>query len=201
MKVELPKQNNFEIAYNRAAEMLRRADLRKTSTRCGIQYAEGYLSVLYFNSEYRIHLPDVSFQPEILSMMERILVLHYLTEKADHPAKGEYVAFKNLPGASFYSTPYRKRSLQQIIRVFGETPDDLLTVSRILGATPAEFGDISVRLQVFPKIETIVVLYRGDEEFPPEAEILYRDDVINYLSLEDITVLSGIIASRLSKGL
>ncbi|MCK5093672.1 MAG: DUF3786 domain-containing protein, partial [Spirochaetes bacterium] len=33
--------------------------------------------------------------------------------------------------------------------------------------------------------------------FPPEANILYRDDIINFLPLEDIAVLSGLIAGRL----
>lgn len=119
--------------------------------------------------------------------------------RADHPSKGEYVAYKNLPGASFYSTPYRRRSVGRLLGTFGDEPDELLSVSKVLGGTPDELGDVSARIRIFPKIEAVIVLYRGDEEFPPEAEILYRDDVINFLSLEDISVLSGVLASRLSK--
>jgi len=52
-------------------------------------------------------------------------------------------------------------------------------------------------LNVFPEFEVVVVMYREDDEFPPEANILYRDDIINFLPLEDIAVLSGLIASRL----
>jgi hypothetical protein len=126
-------------------------------------------------------------------------VLHYLTVRANHPTKGEYVAYKNLPGASFYASPYRRRSIERLIGIFGEGPDEIISISKVLGGTKAELGDVSVRLPILPKIEAVIVLHRGDDEFPPEAQILYRDDVINYLTLEDIAVLSGVLAGRLSK--
>jgi len=43
-----------------------------------------------------------------------------------------------------------------------------------------------------------VVLYTGDEEFPAEANILFNDEIGNFLSLEDVAVLAGSIATRLS---
>lgn len=36
-----------------------------------------------------------------------------------------------------------------------------------------------------------------DEEFPPEAIMLFKDDIINYLLLEDIAVTAGFITGRL----
>ncbi len=237
MKIELPKQNNYEVAYNKAAGLLRDSDLGDTSSRCGVRVGEGsteaqkgsteaqkgsteaqkgstgekILLVEYLGSEQRILMPEVRFQPgslsgteqisgmEQISFMEQILVLHYLTMQADHPSRGEYVAYKNLPGASFYSGPYRRRSVGRLLETFGDDPDELLSAAKVIGGTPDELGDVSARIRIFPKIEAVIVLHRGDEEFPPEAEILYRDDVINFLSLEDVSVLSGVLVSRLSK--
>ncbi len=137
--------------------------------------------------------------PPSLSFGEQILVLHYLTSVENHDTKEEYVSYKNLPSASFYNPTFRKRSTNRILSAFVDNPEALLDVSKALGAERAELGDVSVRLQVFPKIVVVVLLYRGDEEFPPETELLFRDDIINFLSLEDIAVLSVFVASRLIK--
>jgi hypothetical protein len=68
-----------------------------------------------------------------------------------------------------------------------------------LGGVPEEYGDRSMRILVFPRAALIVVLHRGDEEFPPEANILFGNDIADYLSLEDISRLGGITALRLAK--
>jgi len=197
MKIELPKQNNYEIAFNSAADLLRKADMVEVAERCGAQWEGDSLRLRYFNSDCRILFPEVSFDPPAISLAEKILVLHYLTSRESHPAKGEFVAYKNLPSASFYNPTYRKRGTNRVLSAFGSRPEVLWELAGMLGAGRAEYGDVSLRIPVFPKIDAIVLIYRGDEEFPPEAEFLFKDDIISYLSLEDVAVLAGTIASRL----
>jgi hypothetical protein len=206
MRPELPKQNNYEVAFSRAAERLRHQDSAEVCARCGVSEAAGGLIVPYLGGRCAVRLPEVNFDPEELPMMEKILILHYLTGSED-PAggieqrgTGEYISYKNMPGAAFYNRPYRKRGTERILRAFGQRPHDVVQASSALGGVESDMGDVSVRFLVFPKIEAVLVLYHGDEEFPPEAEILYRDDVARYLSLEDVAVLSGVLASRLTKG-
>ena len=199
MKIELPQQNNYEVAFSRAAAILRKVDLEAIRTRCGIRVEKRSLIVPYFNAECRITLPEVAVVPEI-PLGEKILLLHYLTSNENRSHKGEYVSYKNLPGASFYNRPYRKRGTDRILKTFGAGPEALAPAAVILGGEYAEIGDLSFRFFAFPRVEILLVLYRGDEELPPEAEFLYRDDIIDYLSLEDIAVLSGVLASRLIKG-
>ena len=86
MKIELPKQNNYEVAYNKAAELLRDSDLGHTSSRCGVMVreeskvaqkdskGEKTLLVEYFGSEQRILMPEVRFQPVSCSAPEENLV-------------------------------------------------------------------------------------------------------------------------------
>ncbi len=208
MRMNLPKQNNYEIAYSRAAEQLRRLDVREVCERCGLTGSPGGLLVPYLGGECEVSLPDVRFDPDELPLMEKILILHYLTgtgapegsagSPEEAPAR-EYVSYKNLPGAAFYYQPYRKRGTARILKAFGDRPRDVVEASSVLGGVEHDMGDVSVLLRVFPRIDAVLVLYRGDEEFPPEAEILYRYDVARYLSLEDVAVVSGILAGRLIK--
>ena len=63
----------------------------------------------------------------------------------------------------------------------------------------AELGDASFQFEILPRIRGLVVFYVGDEEFPPEANILFNEEIVNFLPLEDVAVLAGLIATRLSK--
>ena len=65
--------------------------------------------------------------------------------------------------------------------------------------TEAELGDASFRIDILPKVGGLVVLHAGDEELPAEANILFDDEIVNYLPLEDVAVLAGLIATRLAK--
>ena len=199
MKKELPRQNSHEIAFNRAADLLRAGDPDDICRRSGAKSYGGSISITFFRDEYEIQLPEVVFNPPDLSPGEKILILHYLTSKGTTSTKGEYVSFKNLPGASFYNPTYRKRGPDRILKLFGRDIEQIVEAAEVLGASRAALGDVSVKFSIFPKIESLIVLFRGDEEFPPEANILFNDDIINYLSLEDVAVLSGFIAGRLNK--
>ncbi len=198
MEKKLPRQNSYEIAFNKAADLLRAGDIDVICNRSGARSGGKKLFISFFKDEYEIKLPGVSFNPPNLSPGEEILILHYLTSTGTASTKGEYVSFKNLPSASFYNPTYRKRGPDRILKQFGHAIDRIVKAAEVLGGRRASLGDVSVKLRVFPKVEAIIVLFRGDEEFPPEAGILFNDDIINYLPLEDIAKLSGIIAGRLS---
>ncbi len=201
MKNENKSSNIYEASFNKAADILRSSDPGYICGICGTRSIPAGILVPYFDKEYTVKLPEVTFEPPDLSIYEQILILHYLTTMEDHTVKGELISFKNLPGAFFYDQTYKKRGPGQILRKFGDNIDRLTEAAEKLGGEKAEFGDVSVKLPVFPGIEAVVVLYRGDDEFGPDANILFKDDIINYLPLEDIAVLSGLIGSRLKKAL
>lgn len=194
-------QNIYEASFNKAAEILRSSDLDQISRVCGISLKGSDIIIPFFNEQYTIKMPEVTFQPPTLSIYEHILILHYLTTFKDYSTKGEFVSFKNLPGAFFYNSTYRKRGPDQIIKIFGSNVEKIIEASEKVGGKKAEYGDVSVKLNIFPGVEAVVVMHRGDDEFPPEANILYGDNIINFLPLEDIAVLSGLIASRLKKAI
>ena len=191
--------NNYEKAFKAAAALLRSGNIDEICLRSGARKKGNTFSIAFFNDEYRIILPEVVFDAQALSLTERILILHYLTTKESFSTKGEFVSFKNLPGASFYNPTFRKRGPERILKRFGYNIEEITAAAEKLSGSRAEYGDVSFRLTIFPKIEAVIVLYRGDEEFPPEAGILFNDDIINHLPLEDIAVTAGLIAGRLEK--
>jgi hypothetical protein len=65
----------------------------------------------------------------------------------------------------------------------------------------AKYGDVSVTIPAFSRVPITIVVWKGDEEFPPSASILFDDTVLDYLSAEDINVLCQTVTWRLVKSL
>jgi hypothetical protein len=76
---------------------------------------------------------------------------------------------------------------------------DLSVAAARIGGESWQEGDAAARFRLFPKIDAVVVAYDGDEEFPADVSILYSNTIVNFLSLEDVAVLGGDIAGRLTR--
>ena len=184
-------------AYDQAVSILREADIKSIIDRSGAYVTKDGLGLSYFNRQVEITLPDVTFTKGAAGPVDKLIILHYLTSRGNENTCGEYVGYKDLPGGMFYYPAYFKQGPARIAKRFGGNPPSLIEAAARLGAEKAGFGDASVKLSILPNVKVLIVVYKSDAEFPQEAFILYRDDVINYLSLKDISMLSGEIVSRL----
>jgi hypothetical protein len=52
-------------------------------------------------------------------------------------------------------------------------------------------------IKAFPRVPLTVVLWKGDEEFPAAASILFDSSITDYLPVEDIIELSETTVWRL----
>ena len=54
-------------------------------------------------------------------------------------------------------------------------------------------------MPVFPKVPLAVVLWRGDDEFPPEVNILFDRTANSVLRTEDLAICGALTVSKLRK--
>jgi len=195
-KTSPPKQNNYLIAENLALDALRAVNLDELCAKNGASFCEPTLEIPYFNQPVKLNYPELTFDDE-LPVFERILVLHYLLGQEGKTDSAELVPFKLLPGALAYDPAYQNRGPKRLARLFGANPDKLIHAAKLLGGFAASLGDVSLTVPVFPKVPVTIVLYLADEEFSASAKIFYRRDITNYLSVEDVAVLAGIVVSKL----
>ena len=125
-----------------------------------------------------------------------ILLLHYLKQKlrglpliAD-----EWVSFKQLEGGEGYYPAFKKRVINPIINKYGSNSEVLLDLLERFKAKRIQLADTSVVLEVFDGIPVLITLWRGDEEFGPEANMLFDRSIKDIFCTEDIVVLSGLVA-------
>jgi hypothetical protein len=159
------------------------------------------LIVPYFGQPRRVTWPEVtvaSVEGEgELPLTEQILILHYLENTSGAEPEGANVDFKQVPQGSFYWSAFVSRAQKPLLMTFGNAPDFYLQVATAMGGSPQPFGDAAARFLAFPLVPITHVLWRGDEEFDPEASILFDATIPEHLPTEDIAALAGASVYRL----
>lgn len=128
-----------------------------------------------------------------------VLILHYLLGCGPRPPTGELVTFRDIPGGEMYYTAFKARAIDKISRVFGERPRGLVEAGQSIGGVELTMGDASIELRPFPKIAIAFVVWQGDEEVPPSANILFDSGALDILPMEDLSVVGNLAASKLVK--
>jgi len=202
--MELPKQKNYQQTFELACATLRGMDLQERAKRGGADYfrsADGERIVLQcFSESYEVRFPEVTFSSpgkKVVSLVTRILVLHYLIQADGTPLSGRWVPYKEVPGGMLYAPVFSRRVTEPLVKVFGNSAKAFKEAGLRIGASLCEIGDASFIVQAFPFVPLQYVLWEGDEEFPPTLQLLFDRSVDHYLSLEDMVVLGQMATGRL----
>ena len=155
------------------------------------------IELKFLNRMITITWPDLSFsqdQEGEVSLKEKIIILHYLNGvKRDHTGE-EWISYKDIPTAQFYLDAFNRRVKQPLMGAFGQQPDRLISCAKeLFDAAPSSIGDVSVVIQALPRIPVALMLWKGDDEFPPDGAILFDRSIQDILSAEDISELSSMI--------
>ena len=202
--MELPKQKNYQQAFELACVRIRKMDLEESAKRAGADYQSGgngeKIIVHFFSEPYYIQFPQIEFSSptkKTVSLVARILLLHYLMKADGSPLTGKWVGYKDIPGGLLYASVFARRVTEPLARKFGRSAKKFKEIGIKLGGDQGDFGDASFVLKVFPFIPFQYVLWEGDEEFPPTVQLLFDASIDHYLSLEDIVVLGQMATGRL----
>lgn len=159
------------------------------------------LTLSFLNKGVAIGWADMDIRDqgsdEDLSIQQKVLLVHYLCgawESSGAPVTGEWIAYQEVPDGRFYLDAFLKRAKAPLVNGFGGNPDALLaTASEAYNAVPADLGDVSVVVRALPLVPVALILWKGDEEFPPEGNILLDRNISRLLSAEDIAWLAGMV--------
>ena len=159
------------------------------------------LCLNFLNSEIIFSWPELEVarrgSDTELPIQQQILLLHYLHgawSSSGAGITGEWISFQEVPDGKFYLDAFHRRAKNPMVQAFGDRPELLVKLAgEIFGAEPSDQGDVSVLVQALPLVPVALIIWKGDEEFPPEGNILFDRNILKMLSAEDIAWLSGMI--------
>lgn len=178
---------NCSDAIKLASEKLAALDAESVCARTGAVW-DGKTFLVPWLSRLR---PLDSGKPQ-----EQVLWLHYLTS-CGGKRTGELTAYRDIHGARFYESLFYARAVRPVVKRFGGDTDGLLRAGLKLGGVKADFGDCAVTVPCFPYVPVTYIVWRGDDEMPAEAGVLFDKSAAGWFPAEDLVVLASLSAYEL----
>lgn len=200
--------HGYELAYKVAWQQLASiGDIERQCLKSDAQYqlidSKRVITITYLNQSYLISISDrgisLKDSEEAIPLRDKILIVHYLSQAKGTPLSNKAISYKELPEGANYFPTFSKRAINPVVEHFSKEPEGLVDVAAKLGGYKANYGDIAVTINAFPRIPITFILWQGDDEFPPEGNILFDSTIPDYLPIEDIIVLCEAIAWKLVK--
>lgn len=124
-------------------------------------------------------------------------LLRYLLESRDVAWSGGWKTFREMPWGEMYIQPYTGRVLTRAAFTFGTRVAAFRTACEKMGAIPLPHGDAGYQFELIGGYHMQIMVWEGDEEFPPNAQVIYSDNFADGFAAEDRVVSGDILISTL----
>ncbi|MHB8171032.1 MAG: DUF3786 domain-containing protein [Thermincolia bacterium] len=154
------------------------------------------IMVSFLGEDYLVKHPEgtvylASDEEKDISLQNQILILHYLVTATGQPIQNQYISFKELPDGAIYIEPFTKRTINPMLKLFGQNLDLFKAAAAKLGGVEKNLGHAGMTINVFPKVPITYVIWEGDDEFPASGNVLFDASAESYLPTEDYAVVAS----------
>lgn len=196
MQVENHKEG---VPFEYYVNLFKDLDPAEAQLRTGADFDGSAFTVRLVNAEYRITWPEYSITADredafaLKSLPGQTFLLRWLLEGKSLPARGEFKTFREMPWGELYIQPFTGRCLTRAAFTFGTRVAKFAAAMEKLGAQKLKYGDAGYELELLPGYAMRLIVWEGDDEFPPNSQILYSDNFAEGFSAEDRVVAGDIL--------
>ena len=115
-----------------------------------------------------------------------LLALGYLAYARGVPPAGRLINPAQLPGGEIFVRGTHVLPLDRVAQRYGDRPNEFRRIGRELNGANLEYKDMSVELWPFPRLPITLIVWSGDDEFPPRASLLLDANCSNLLPTDII---------------
>ena len=194
------KNNKEELPLEYYIEKYKLTDAKEIAERCALSYDEETSAFTFplLGDEYKISHPDfVITGDRTPTNAERILFLRYLLDGKNAMPGGQYLTYREFPWGEVYVQQFTGRCIMRYSFSYGFKPDLLRKIMEHMPAREIPVSDVGYEVTLMPGLTIQFLLWVGDDEFPPNAQILFSDNFRYAFTAEDMANIGDIVISRM----
>lgn len=161
--------------------------------RTHLDLENGVFFVEILGEKYPVSHPN--YQPETITALDTLL-LRYLTEVGAAEETEKFLTFREMPWGDVYLQPFSGRILKRAAFTFGTRIDAFRQAAERIGAKKLPNGDAAYEFEFLGNYRLRLILWQGDEEFEPSAQMLFSANFVNFTA-EDRVVIAEIFITKL----
>ena len=196
MQVENHKEG---VPFEYYVNLFKTLDPAEAAQRTGTEFDGSAFSVTLMGTQYSITWPEYSISAKdenafaLHALPPQTFLLRWLLEGKSIPAKGEFKTFREMPWGELYIQPFTGRCLTRAAFTFGMKVPKFTAACEALGGSRLSHGDAGYELELLPGYAMRIIVWEGDEEFPPNSQILYSDNFVESFAAEDRVVAGDML--------
>ena len=198
MQVENHKE---EVPFSYYCEKFQAAEPEEMALRSGAKWDGKIFTLTLLGTEYTITHPVYSLEPANAPLPLQTFLLRFLLEGKKGAVSADYKTFREMPWGELYIQPFTGRVLTRAAFTFGTRIDKFRKAAEALGGLPLSHGDAGYEFELTDNYRLRLLVWEGDDEFPPNAQLLYTENFVTGFSAEDRVVagdlLIGAIKSKM----
>ncbi len=198
MQVENHKE---EVPFAYYEERFRTLDPQEAAERTGAKWDGKEFYVNLFGREFAVSHPVYALRAldggNLPPLPTQTFLLRYLLESKTVSWAGQWKTFREMPWGEMYIKPYTGRVLTRAAFTFGTRVAAFKAACEKMGAVALSHGDAGFQFDLIGDYRMQILVWEGDEEFPPNAQILYSDNFSEGFVAEDRVVAGDILISTI----
>ena len=147
-------------------------------------------------TEYTITWPEYTIAP-VPALPVQTFLLRRLLEVTTKVWLGTWKTFPEMPWGEMYNTPYTGRVLTRAAFTFGFKLPKFAAACEKLGGRKLSHGDEGYEFDFFGPFKIQILMWAGDDEFPPNAQVLYTENFADCFAAEDRVVAGDILITQI----
>lgn len=197
------ENNKEQVPFEHYCKQWAEMDAQAAALRSRVPFdaQSGTFSITLLGVRYKLAHPAFSIESEtgggiaLNSIPAQILLMRYIMTAAPVAPKGNFLTFRETPWGDVYTKPFTGRCLTRAAFTFGTRIDAFCAAMERMGAEKLTHGDASYQVEFLPAHFMKIIVWEGDDEFPPNSQILFSDNFPAAFQAEDMVVCGDILIS------